>query len=116
MTRIYTTTLGLILLILGLAGFYYNEIFYIIHLDLWLSFVYLISGAIGLKLGLDKNTLPASRLKYIKTTTCVAFILVLFGFSFPNFYDIFHLEMTENVYHLIIALIGSAIIHKSKQV
>lgn len=116
MMKIYAIILGLILVILGLAGFYHPNIYNVIHLDLWLSFVYLITGAIGLKLGLDKKTNQLNLYKYISVTTGGALILVLFGLTFPNFYDIFHLEMTENGLHLIIGVAGSLVNYYSKPV
>lgn len=116
MLKTYTIILSLVLVILGLTGFYKPNVYNIIHLDLWLSFVYLIAGAIGLKLGLDKNTSPISRMRFVDITTATAFVLVLFGLTLPNFFDIFHLEMTENALHFAIGVIGSVISYKAKLV
>ncbi|MBI5733543.1 MAG: hypothetical protein HY973_01175 [Candidatus Kerfeldbacteria bacterium] len=109
MLRNYVRPLAIILFLLGLSGFFQPQFWGVFQLDLWQSFVYLIGGAVGLKLSLA----PQTEIKYLKnyatTTGIIGLIFVLFGLTFPNFFDIFHFEPGETALHLVMGVYGCII-------
>jgi len=102
----YTRLIAIILFFTGLFGFFGGSIPHFVQLDLFQSFVYLIFGAVGLKLGFSSSTAPATRSRYATATGIFGLVLFLIGITFPNLFDIFHLEIPEHVFHLVIGVVG----------
>ncbi|MBI5466208.1 MAG: hypothetical protein HY974_02890 [Candidatus Kerfeldbacteria bacterium] len=101
----YNRIIGLVLFLLGLAGFFIVKIPNFVQLDLFQSFVYLIFGAIGLQLGWAQAQ-NKTRSRYATATGLLGLIFLGFGLTLPNFGDIFHLELPEHVGHAILGLTG----------
>jgi hypothetical protein len=114
MLKWYIRIIGLILFLLGLGGFFIGHIPGFAQLDLWQSFVYLIGGAIGMQLGWGKAT-DKTRSRYATATGIMGLVLLSFGLTFPNFFDIFHLEVPEHFFHAIIGVAGCLIGGKYKK-
>ncbi|MFA4818890.1 MAG: DUF4383 domain-containing protein [Patescibacteria group bacterium] len=109
MLKTYIRPLAIILFLLGLSGFFQPQFWGVFELDLWQSFVYLIGGAIGLKLSFTSQTEIKYLKNYATTVGIVSLVFVLFGLTFPNFFDWFHLEPGETVLHLVIGVYGCII-------
>ncbi|MBU1039209.1 hypothetical protein KKC17_03240 [Patescibacteria group bacterium] len=106
-----TKLLAAALLLLGLTAFLHPSLGQLVYLDMFPGLIYLILGAVGLKLSYSKNssvTLPS----YLKILGFMGWALFLLGLSWPNFRDIFHLEPAENVWHLILGLAGFLLANK----
>jgi hypothetical protein len=110
----YNRFIGAGLLLLGLAGFFIVRIPNFVQLDLWQSLVYLILGAVGLQLGCGQTS-SLNRARYATATGLVGLIFLGFGLTFPNFADIFHLELPEHVFHLLLGLAGCLVGNTKKQ-
>ena len=109
----YNRVMGAALFLLGLAGFFIVQIPNFVQLDLWQSFIYLILGAIGLQLGWGKAQ-AITRRRYATTTGIIGLVFLGFGLTFPNFGDIFHLELPEHIFHLLLGLIGCLVGNSNK--
>lgn len=97
--------MGAVLFLFGLWGFFYGKIPDLIQFDLFQSLVYLVFGAIGLKLGF--STIPNSYLgRYATGTGIMGLTFLFFGLTFPNLFDIFHLEVAEHCFHAILGVAG----------
>lgn len=114
MLKWYVRIIGLVLFLLGLGGFFIGRIPNFAQLDLWQSFVYLILGAIGLQLGFGK-ALDKTRSRYATATGIMGLILLGFGLTFSNLFDIFHLEVPEHFFHTIVSVTGCLIGDKYKK-
>lgn len=104
MPRIVLIILGGILLATGLLGFLKPNLMYLVQFDLYQSFLYAILGAIGLKLGLSPTTPPRYSQKYFEALAIINFILLMLGLFWPNWGDIFHLEVPEHFWHALIGI------------
>lgn len=105
MNRGFTKITGVILFLIGLIGFFNPALGNVIQLDLFQNLIYVVFGAIGLKLGFG-NTTSSARARYARACGVLGLSLLLFGLSFPNFFDIFHLEPAEHVFHGLLGLAG----------
>lgn len=108
MLKWYARLVGASLFLLGLWGFFYGHIPTVVRFDPFQSFVYLVFGAVGLKLGFSLTN-PKHLAVYATATGLMGLILLLFGLTFPNFYDIFHLEVSEHVFHAALGVAGCLI-------
>lgn len=104
----YVRSVALVLFALGLTGFWLGRVPSFAELSLFQSFVYLIVGAVGLKLGFSKGAARAQA-RYALATGIMGYVLLAFGLTLPNFMDIFHLEVPEHLFHAALGLAGSFI-------
>ncbi len=108
MLRWYVRFVAIALFLVGLAGFSLAKLPNVVQLDLFQSFVYLILGGIGLKLGFSAADIKTSS-RYARATGLTGFILLGLGLTFPNLFDLFHLEVPEHIWHGVLGLTGSVI-------
>jgi len=114
MLKWYTRIIAALLFLIGLSGFFIVRIPNLVQLDLFQSFVYAIFGAIGIQLSFGKAE-NKTRSNYATATGIMGLVLLLFGLTFPNFFDIFHLEVPEHIFHFIIGVAGCVIGDKYKK-
>lgn len=107
MLQHYSRIAGLILFAVGIGSFFVSGVPHFVQVDLFQGFLYAILGAIGLQLGFSESTAIA-RARYATTTGIIGLVLLLVGLTFPNFQDIFHLEIPEHIFHLILGVTGCA--------
>lgn len=108
MIKWYVRIIGLTLLLIGLWGFRYPEIPGLVHLDLWQCFIYLIFGGLGIQFGFFINNIKSQR-QYLTAVGIIGLIFLAFGLTFPNFFDIFHFEVAEDLFHLILGVLGCVV-------
>ncbi len=111
MIKLYSRFISVVLFILGLWGFWIGSIPQFVQFDLWQSFIYLILGGVGLQLSFGKHEFKYL-VDYLKTVGIVSLIFILFGLSFPNFFDIFHFEVPEHVWHFVLGVASLLVIRK----
>lgn len=104
-----------LMLLAGLLGFFVPNILYLVQFDLWQSFIYTILGAIGLKLGLSKNTTPPAQQWYLASLAVVSLTLLTLGIFWPNLADIIHLEVPEHFWHGAVGLLAVLAWEKSRK-
>ncbi|MFZ5391089.1 MAG: hypothetical protein ACOZAJ_02320, partial [Patescibacteria group bacterium] len=98
MTKYFIKGLALSLLIVGLLTFLHPSLGNLVYLDMFAGLIYLILGAVGLKLSFTKNIANRYLANYCLITGFISLLLLLLGLSWPNFKDIFHLEPAENIW------------------
>jgi hypothetical protein len=76
-----------------------------VQFDLFQSLVYVSLGAVGLKLGFGSST-PKTLSRYVTATGIMGLVFFGFGLTWANFFDLFHLEIPEHVFHAIIGVTG----------
>jgi hypothetical protein len=108
MVKFYARLVGALLFIIGLWGFLGHPIPNIVQLDLFQSLIYVVLGAVGLKLGFSAST-PKTLARYATATGITGLVFVLFGLTLPNFFDLFHLEVAEHVFHVVLGVAGSLV-------
>ena len=105
MLKTYVQVVAALLLLLGLWGFLIGAIPNFVQFDLFQSLVYVSFGAVGLKISFGKTETKILA-RYATATGIMGLIFLAFGLTFPNFFDIFHLEIPEHMFHLIIGVTG----------
>ncbi len=105
MIKTYSRVVAALLFILGLWGFLGSPIPHVVQFDLFQSLIYLGFGAVGLKLTFSKTT-PQTLGRYATATGVMGLAFVLFGLTLPNFFDLFHIEIFENIFHLALGVAG----------
>ena len=105
MLKAYTSVVATLLFLLGLWGVLVGTIPNLAQLDLFQCFVYVIFGAVGLKLSFS-HTEPKTLARYATATGIMALTFLFLGLTWPNFFDIFHLEIPEHVFHALLGVAG----------
>ena len=108
MLKAYVRLIALTLFLIGMWGFFGGAIPTLFQLDLFQCFVYVIFGAVGLKLGFSQ-TEPKILSHYATATGIMGLVFLTFGLTLPNLFDLFHLEIPEHVFHALIGVVGSLI-------
>lgn len=109
------TAFGGLMFLAGLLGFFIPNILYLIQFDLFQSFIYITIGAIGLKLGLTKDTSVIQQQRYLAALSIINLSLLTIGIFWPNFADIIHLEVPEHFWHGLVGLLSVAAWEKSRR-
>lgn len=104
----YVRIAATVLLLAGLAGVNLGRVPGFAELTLFQSFLYLVLGAVGLKLG-SGPTAPAALARYARFTGGFGLVLLGAGLTLPNFLDLVHLEVPEHVFHSLLGLTGSLV-------
>ncbi len=105
MTKWLGRFISIILVGAGFFGIYIVKIPNYFEFDLWQTLVYLVFGFWGLGVCWYKPK-PAEIKKYLNFTTAMLMLWLIIGIPWPNLYDIFHLELLEHFFHLILFLLG----------
>lgn len=115
MLKLFSRLTSIILIVVGFVGIFVVKIPEYVEFDLWQSFVYLVFGFWGLAVVWYK---PESKLikKYANATTAMFMLWLIIGIPFPNLADIFHLEILEHLFHLILFLLGVLALARSKNI
>ncbi len=108
MLKTYVRSLAVLLFAIGLWGFWGGAIPNVVQLDLFQSLVYVVFGAVGLKLGFSQ-TANKTLARYATASGIMGLVFLGFGLTFPNFFDIFHLEIPEHVFHALIGILGCVV-------
>ncbi|HAO81655.1 MAG: hypothetical protein UV57_C0003G0029 [Parcubacteria group bacterium GW2011_GWD2_43_10] len=98
-----TAFFGSLMFVIGLLGFFMPNVLYLIQFDLFQSFIYVVLGAIGLKLGFGQST-TKSQLTYLQGLAITNLLLMMIGIFWPNLGDIVHLEVPEHFFHGAVGL------------
>jgi hypothetical protein len=93
---------GVFFIGLGLLGFFVREAFGM-HFDLVHNLVHLIVGTLAISCVMSGE---ASVKQFMRITGVFFALLAAIGFTNPGFFGIMHAEMTENVLHLALAVLG----------
>ncbi len=107
MARLISFIIGVIFTSLGLLGFFKPNLMYLVQFDLFQSFCYLVIGALGLKISLDKEPKQLQLKKYLTVVAVFNLVLMMLGLIWPNLGDIFHLEIPEHFFHAGVGLISA---------
>lgn len=102
---VYARSLAVIFTGTGLFGFFWVNVPYVVQLDLWQSFVYLVLAAIGWYYGWFYPNNKHLRY-YNEAATATLLFLLLLGLAWPNWGDIIHLEEEENIFHAVLFIWG----------
>jgi hypothetical protein len=94
---------GGLMLAVGLLGFFIPNVLFLVQFDLWQSLIYAVLGATGLQIGLGQ-TKDLAQLGYLKALAIVNLVMLLMGLTWPNWGDIFHLEVPEHFFHGIVGI------------
>lgn len=100
--KAFSGVVGIIFLILGIMGFFIDELWGIIHFDLLHNIIHLAVGVIGI--GVSAKA-AASKL-FAKILGIVYVALAIFGFIVPELIGDMILETAENVLHLVVGAIA----------
>jgi multisubunit Na+/H+ antiporter MnhG subunit len=102
MVKAYAGVVGVLFLLLGVIGFFMEELFGMIHFDLTHNIIHLVFGALGIAaMRTDDNAV-----RFAKSIGVLYVALGLLGMVSPNMFGLMHMENAENVIHLIIGVIG----------
>lgn len=104
----YVRIVAAVLFLAGIFGFALTRIPNVVQLDLLQSFTYLLIGAVGLQLGFSSAS-AKTQARYTQITGIVGFLLLAVGLTFPNLFDIVHLEVPEHLFHAVLGLTGSLV-------
>lgn len=104
----YVRVVALILFLVGLAGFTITKVPNVVQLDLFQSFLYVILGGVGLKIGFSATN-GRQQAQYARVTGAFGLGLMAIGLTLPNLFDLFHLEVPEHIWHGALGLTGSLV-------
>ncbi|ASS74541.1 hypothetical protein CIG75_05700 [Tumebacillus algifaecis] len=102
MTKVYARVAGWIFLLIGLLGFFMNDLFGLIQFDTTHNIVHLVLGVLGIAAG---QSVTWSRL-YAQVFGTIYVLLGILGFFLPDLLGYHHLEVTENLVHVILGAWG----------
>jgi len=102
--KLYAKVNGVLLLIIGIIGFFTSE-FLGIRFDPLHNIVHLVIALIALYIGFG-NFPEASALSFAKTFGLIYIVLGIMGFFLPDFFGLISLELQENLLHLILGIWG----------
>ncbi|MFH1111744.1 MAG: hypothetical protein V1712_01600 [Patescibacteria group bacterium] len=113
MPKYFARITGIILIGAGLFGIFIVKIPYVVELDIWQSATYFILGLVGISLGWFSQSLLWLK-RYLEIITAFSMFMLIFGISLPNYGDIFHLEIIEDLFHSVLFIGGviTSIINK----
>ena len=103
--KLYATITGWVLLVLGVVGFLWNGIPGFLEFDLVHNVVHLLLGAILLWVayGADEEMGVTT----VKVLSVVYILLGVLGFVMADVFGLLHLELGENLVHLVIGVWGA---------
>lgn len=101
MAKVYARAAGWIFLLIGILGFFITDLLGLIQFDTTHNIVHLVLGVLGIAAGQNANW---SRL-YAQVFGVIYLLLGVVGFFLADFLGL-HLEVTENLVHIILGAWG----------
>jgi len=109
--QMFARVFGVIFLLAGLLGFFVDSLWGLVHFDFAHNVIHLVFGIAGLYAAgqLDLSVL------YTKIVGVVYLLAGVLGLIFPDMFGLMHLELLENIGHLIVGAIAVYFATQNKQ-
>jgi hypothetical protein len=101
MTKIFARAAGWLALILGILGFFVDDLLGLIQFDTIQNVVHLVIGVIGIAAAQNNNWAKL----YAQLLGTIYLLLGIIGFFLPDLIGL-HLEATENLLHILLGIWG----------
>lgn len=105
MERLYARWIGIIFTVIGVLGFFVQDLFGILHLHTAHNVFHLLIGIAGIA----ASVLPGWALRYTQISGIAYLLLGVLGFFVPNLFGLMHLALSDNIVHLAFGAIGTYI-------
>lgn len=105
MDRIYARWIGSIFTVIGVIGFFVQDLFGILHLHTAHNVFHLLIGITGIA----ASVLPGWALRYTQISGIAYLLLGILGFFVPELFGLMHLALSDNIVHLIFGALGTYI-------
>jgi len=112
MAKTFSMVIGLLFLLIGILGFFFENLLGIFHLDAVHNTVHLAFGILGV-LAAAKDSFA----KLFARAVGILYLLAgLIGFFVPELFGLMPVGLSENILHLIIGAIGLYIGFRSETI
>ncbi|PWK13901.1 DUF4383 domain-containing protein [Tumebacillus permanentifrigoris] len=101
MVRTFARVAGWLFLLLGILGFFVTDLLGLIQFDSTHNIIHLVLGLVGIAAGQSDNAAKW----FAKVFGVIYLLLGIVGFFFPMLAGL-HLEVTENLVHLVVGAWG----------
>ncbi|MFD2169445.1 DUF4383 domain-containing protein [Tumebacillus lipolyticus] len=101
MAKVFARVAGWVMLLLGIIGFFMSDLFELIEFDTPHNIVHLVLGVLGIAAG---QSVKWARL-FAQVFGTIYLLVGIIGFFVPDFLGL-HLELTENLIHVILGAWG----------
>jgi preprotein translocase subunit Sss1 len=102
MLKAFTKVVGVVFLLVGILGFFISDLFGIIHFDLVHNLIHLVVGVWGIIAG---SQLASAKL-FARLLGITYLAVGALGFILPGVFGLLHLELAENLLHLVVGGLG----------
>jgi hypothetical protein len=107
----FARSVGILFLVVGLLGFFIDDLFGLLHFDMLHNVIHLVVGLLGLFAARGDTSAKL----FAKTLGYVYVVIGVIGFIVPGLFGLMELELGDNILHLVVGAYGLYLAYTSTE-
>ncbi|GGG04711.1 DUF4383 domain-containing protein [Paenibacillus abyssi] len=100
--RRFAALVGIVFLLIGVLGFFYNHLFGIFHVDTTHNIIHLVVGVLGIFAASHEGY----AYRFAQALGIVFMAMAVLGFFIKDLFGLMHVALAENILHFVVGAIA----------